>query len=129
MTRNEILQAIVDGEEIQYLADKWIDKSYDEVLLYVGGGASPSYFRIKQKTIIVNSFQVIAGEKAELKAGEEYFLASPKDEDFHDFYTWEGDSHDRRWLERGLIHKTKENAIAHAVAMLGLNPAFVEEQS
>jgi hypothetical protein len=53
----EILIAIANGEQIQWLNDahEWIDKRHFYVLKYLSEGyESPSNYRIKHKTININ---------------------------------------------------------------------------
>lgn len=40
---------------------------------------------------------------------------------------WCGDVCDTRWLPRGILHSTKEAAVAHAKAMLGIDPYATED--
>jgi hypothetical protein len=79
-------------------------------------------FRRKQKTIKVNGFDVPEPLREPLKNNVNYCIPDPKMEDLFDYQTWTGHRLDMVWLSRGLIHLTKENAIAHAKAMLGIDP-------
>lgn len=122
MTRNEILQAIIDGKEVQYLAAGWIDKTHDAILECLFEGCSTNNFRIKQNTIIVNGWEIIAGRTQPLEDGECYCFAETSADDYFSESTWSNHTLDKLWLSRGLIHDTKENAIAHTKAMLGIDP-------
>lgn len=51
------------------------------------------------------------------KIGETYYLANPMASDWFDPITWGNDSVDREWKKRGLIHRTKEEAVAAGQAM------------
>jgi len=79
-------------------------------------------FRRKQKTIKVNGFDVPEPVREPLKDNVNYCIPDPKMEDLFDYQTWTGHRLDMVWLSRGLIYLTKENAIAHAKAMLGIDP-------
>jgi hypothetical protein len=79
-------------------------------------------FRRKQKTIKVNGFDVPEPVREPLKDTVNYCIPDPKMEDLFEYRTWTGHRLDMVWLSRGLIHLTKENAIAHAKAMLGIDP-------
>lgn len=74
------------------------------------------------KTIKVNGFDVPAPMSEAPELGSEYFIPSINNDDFVEHHEFHGDSYDKRWLSRGLIHSTKSAAIAHAKAMLGINP-------
>ena len=50
------------------------------------------------------------------------YLAHAANVDFNLDFTWQGDDTSVSWLSRGLIHSTESAAIAHAKAMLGIDP-------
>ncbi len=73
-------------------------------------------YRIKPRFIDINGHQVPEPVREPLKIGQVYWLAR-----IHgavDSFEWEGDHACRVWLERGIIHLTKEAAEAHSVALL-----------
>jgi hypothetical protein len=74
-------------------------------------------------TRIINGFEVPAPETEEPKRGDWYYRVCLIDSDFYDSDRWNGDDvHDVRPLKRGLIFLKKEDAIANAKAMLGIDP-------
>lgn len=75
------------------------------------------------KTRIINGFEVPAPEteEPEPECGD-YYLASTVYECFYRSEIWTGNYYDDLWLERGLVFLNKEDAIANAKAMLGINP-------
>lgn len=75
-------------------------------------------YRRKPDVIKINGFEVPAPLKVAPKIGTAYSYANPSLEDFHITYTWDNDDFDKRLLQKGLIHLTKEAAIAHAKALL-----------
>lgn len=74
------------------------------------------------KTIKVNGFDVPAPMSEAPDCGSEYFIPSINNDEFFDYHHFHGDSHDKRWLSRGMVHSTESAAIAHAKAMLGIDP-------
>lgn len=74
------------------------------------------------KTIKVNGFDVPAPMSEVPMIDSEYFMSSVTGELLFETYFWHADSADKRWLSRGLVHSTKSAAIAHAKAMLGIDP-------
>lgn len=82
--------------------------------------ASACEFRLKPRTITVNGREVQAGETVEPAGGTKVFIANPAQNEFHIAIHWWMESCFARWLERGLVHLTKEAAIAHARAMLNI---------
>lgn len=84
---------------------------------------SPSCdYRRKSKTIKVNGFDVPEPLK-EITDGATVWLAFCHHEEFADWYAYTPRSNWLHYcLKRGLIHATKEAAVAHAKAMLGIDP-------
>lgn len=76
------------------------------------------------KTIKVNGFDVPAPMIEAPDYGSIYFKAeiSNVSEKFCDRYCWGGTLAGNVWLKRGIIHSNESAAIAHAKAMLGINP-------
>lgn len=73
-------------------------------------------------TQIINGYVVPRPITEPLSEGEQYFIPNVFYRDWCDSHYWNNDCHDNTWLKRGLIFKTKEEAIAVAKAMLGLDP-------
>lgn len=74
------------------------------------------------KTIKVNGFDVPAPMSAAPMIGDEYFTPQTGYAVFYCANKWICDGYDHRFLSRGLVHATKSAAIAHAKAMLGIDP-------
>lgn len=74
------------------------------------------------KTITVNGFEVPEPVREKLERGCDYFLASTGADGYFEQYGWYDDDTDNKWLSRGLIHLTKDGAIDHTKAMLGIDP-------
>lgn len=72
----------------------------------------------KPRTININGVEVPEPEKEFLEEGKKYWLAIPTDLDLARKIIWKGDKYDLLWLERGFIHRTKEDAVAHAEALI-----------
>lgn len=79
-------------------------------------------YRRKPRTITVNGFEVPEPLRVMPEVDGEYFLADPAGNGFLHQFFWRDCATDNLWLERGLLHSTKEAAIAHAKAMLGIDP-------
>lgn len=115
-----IVQAAAEGEEIEIqIGGNW----YPYAELHFG--SSFEKYRIKQKTSVINGFTVPEPINKEPKDGAIIYVASVDDPGFHLPIAWdeEADS-SRQWvlLKRGLLFKYREDAIANAKAMLGLDP-------
>lgn len=86
-------------------------------------------YRRKPRTIQVNGFDVPEPVRKKLKDGDKYFVPSVSSKDFFGgTWIWFSDGCGQTMLSRGLIHLTKENAIIHAKAMLGIDPYAKEQE-
>lgn len=74
------------------------------------------------KTIKVNGFEVAAPETKELADGTKFYIPDLSDVNFVNECYWTGCPFDCISLKRNLIHIPEENAVAHAKAMLGIDP-------
>lgn len=78
------------------------------------------------KTIMVNGFEVPAPVQSAPEMGGTYYVADPLCDSCYVIWGWGwgGDTTDTRLLERGLIHTSQEAAVAHAKAMLCIDPEW-----
>lgn len=117
---------IIDSEPRQARVT-YIGKSLG-VCSNIDGGAECAFllgkasFKPITKTIKVNGFDVPAPMSENIKAGDKYFFPAPAIERYFQHTYWDGGDFDKLNLARGTIHKTQESAIAHAKAMLGIDP-------
>lgn len=79
-------------------------------------------YTIAPRTHMVNGFEVPAPESEEPEDVTEYYLEDPAAIDWVNTFRWAGDKKDNLWLSRGMVHLTKESAIANTKAKLGINP-------
>lgn len=79
-------------------------------------------YRAAQPTINVNGFDVQKPMDAQQLKGQTYFIASTSAAELYMIMYWDDDDYDRLYLHRRVIHSSKEAAIAHAKAMLGIEP-------
>jgi hypothetical protein len=87
-----------------------------------------SLYTLAPRTHKVNGFDVPVPESKELKSREQYYTACPTNTCYLDLHAWDCDMLDRRYLKRGLVHLTKEAAIANAKAMIGIDPEAETEE-
>ncbi|RAX25363.1 hypothetical protein DQ401_16905 [Morganella morganii] len=73
-------------------------------------------YRLKPSFIDINGHQVPEPVREPLEDDQEYWIADIRYA--VSVFNWENNDADNRWLERGIIHLTKEAAEAHSVAML-----------
>lgn len=72
--------------------------------------------------IFINDIEVPVPVR-EVLHGQEYYVANVYVEDLVSSSTWTDCAVDKRWLARGLLHLTKDHAIAHAEALLSFTRA------
>lgn len=77
---------------------------------------------MKPKTRIINGFEVPAPETKAPDCGVKYYVPHLDEDDFYGSYVWHSDDVDNRILSRNILFLTKEEAIANAKAMLGIDP-------
>jgi hypothetical protein len=81
-------------------------------------------FRRKQPLITVNGFEVEAPVKNwdSYEHGDSYFYVELTENNYYEVNSFLDDDIDNLVMQRGLVHFSKEGAIAHAKAMLGIDP-------
>lgn len=114
----EFIVAFAEGKEVEmkYHTDSpWYPVEYLSEL------EEHEFFRIKQKTHMINGFEVPCAMDKEPEQNQEYFIPALDVDDFYDinFYNcgW-----DKKNFQRNICFKNKEDAIAAAKAMLGIDP-------
>ena len=80
-------------------------------------------YRIKPRTIKIGDFDVPDPMRNEPDPWCEYFVVEILGDIPALRQTWNGLDYEKRWLSRGLCHKSKESAIAHAEAIISLTRA------
>ena len=113
----ELIHAWADGAEIELCIDgNWghvIPPSWDETYAY----------RIKPETVTINGFEVPAPLKVFPSHDVTTFVESPWMECFFcGMHCNAPEGAELRYLDRGLLHATKENAVASCKARLGIDP-------
>lgn len=74
-------------------------------------------YRIKQDTFKLGDIEFTKPVQRPLKPGQEYWLIDLTLRDPVSNYDWQDTPIDYLWLERGLIHLTKEKALNYANAL------------
>ncbi len=110
------VQAMADGEEVQFKCDgEWLTKVCPNFVYGIE-------LRIAPETIIVNGFEIKAPMKEAPQYGSKYYIPAPQNDEWYDTELFEGKFFDGNIVDRGLCHKTSAAAIAHAKAMIGIDP-------
>lgn len=131
----ELLRALADDKQIQWRVDgpeEWADCDADVALAYIGAGRAPS-LRVKPQTVEIRCSVPRPLDCAPpAGVGAIYFIPDLGRESLVSRQVWAAVDADRRVLERGLVHLTKEDAYEHANALLTgtmLPRRFVDEPS
>ncbi len=127
----EFMQAILNGETVEYrdaLGDKttWtlLNRTIRCTTKDIDGKANNiptdfvDYIYIKPRTLTINGVEIVPPMYKPPAMGAVYYIADIGTADFYNNTSWYNDSVDKQWVSRGLIHATKEAAIAHAKALL-----------
>lgn len=126
-TWEEVVQAILNGEKLEYYSESfkaWKELQYLPVIpINALNSRHPNNYRIKPKTILIGSMEVPepVQDASEFEADEVYYVPWVANRDFYSAFHWDGDGSDLRLLKRGLIHKTRDNAIIHAKALIKIS--------
>lgn len=135
MTPQEALQAIIDGKKLEcrwYLDTDDMWQEFDPLSngVCIGSIFEKKFkFRLAQEMITIGDVSFPKPESEPLEYDTEYWATDPTNQHYttHAPNHWHDDRIDRRYLRRGLVHLTRENAIAHAKALIKLSGGNVDE--
>lgn len=127
MNLKEALIAHLQGEKVECKAidSKWSD--FVECFGYISMGKLRDFgdagweFRLAPRTITVNGREVPEPVKGKPIRNSDYYCVCLDGNELFCISSWTDHEVDVLRLQRGLIHLTKEAAIAHAKAMLGVD--------
>tara|TARA_R110000772_G_scaffold43692_2_gene100663 strand:- start:1024 stop:1449 length:426 start_codon:yes stop_codon:yes gene_type:complete len=88
----------------------------------------PNRFTLAPRTHKVNGFDVPMPMDVRPKQGSDIWLSSPCSYEWTDRVNWNEHPVFYRYLKRGLVHLTKEAAIAHGRAICGIDPEAENEE-
>ena len=79
-------------------------------------------YELAPRTIMLNNFEVPEPVRNPLNDGDVYYAENPLNRLLFLQTMWYGEEIDNRLLKMGIIHLTKENAIASCKARHGIDP-------
>jgi hypothetical protein len=125
----EGLRAIADGvplSEFEVYHNAWRQDEWQPIIDWLGSFLRGEMKQIRRKPqhIMVNGFKVPKPLDVMPKRNDDYYAPCFDGNEFYESYSWASDSVDDRLFARKVIHATKEAAIAHAKAMLGIDPEY-----
>lgn len=132
MTPQEALQAIIDGKKLErrWYERKWVDfdplDNEVDIESILKGYCT---FRLaqEQEMITIGGVSFPKPETKTPKEDQYYFMPDPTATKLYFRSRWDNDECDVQRLERGFVHLSEENAIAHAKALIVLSGGSVDE--
>ncbi|PJK01481.1 hypothetical protein CO615_04175 [Lysobacteraceae bacterium NML75-0749] len=85
-------------------------------------------YRRKPRTININGHEVPEPIREPPKYNSPYYMPEFKYPELYERFFWEGDHTDMHRLKSGLMHLTKDAAIAHARALLSFTTQKVSDE-
>lgn len=132
LTPQEVLQALIDDKKLEYRqrndSNDWrVFKPLDNRVTIEAILEGRFIFRLTQEMITIGDVSFPKPESESLKAGEEHWVADPTHINYTFKYDWYADELQEQNLNRGFLHRSRENAIAHAKALIKLSGGTVDE--
>ena len=84
-------------------------------------------YRIRPRTIRIGEIDVPEPVRECPPLGVKYYYPTINYSQTYDAFTWQGDGFDKRLLERGLIHLTREAAEQHAKALIIVSGGKIDD--
>ena len=126
LTTQEALQAVIDGKKVEVRGviascnEEWrllnIHNTSIDVLT-----SGLFMFRLAQEMITIGNVSFPKPESKPLKDAEQYWVVTLTVAPYTVSVSWSGDQFDKWALSRGLVHRSKENAIKHSKALIELS--------
>lgn len=131
LTPQEALQAIANNEKLEHrwhYHEEWAVYRPLDYEVSIKDILSTAYlFRLAQEMITIGDVSFPKPELKPLKDGDEYWMADPTHKRYALLFEWSGDEFHKQALSRAIVHKSKENAIAHAHAIIKLSGGKVDD--
>ena len=134
LTPPEVVQVLRAGKRVEIRGfnasqnDDWkpLDEHETHIRVLTNGFFM---FRLAQEMITIDGISFPAPESEPPELGTEYWIAELS----YEYYAttipilWADDSADHMYLKRGLIHLSRENAVAHTEALIKLSGGSVND--
>ena len=128
LTPQEAYQAILDGKKVEYRHPRLNWTILKPTRLKLSKLLEPEYqFRLHQEVVTIGDVSFIKPESEPLEDGDEYWVVTPTYLGYATSFLWYGDQFDKLALARGFVHSSKENAVAHAEALIKLSGGSVND--
>lgn len=133
LTPPEVVQALLDGKKVEIRAvidsqnSDWKPLDEHEVSIRVLTNGF-FMFRLAQEMITVGDVSFPKPESEPLQDGDKYWIADPMANSYAILSMWVGNKLDKLALSKGLLHKSRESAIAHAKAIIKLSGGSIDAE-
>ena len=124
LTPPEVVQALMDGKDVEELrpgGDKWYKVRHLGILSVSALIDPDCKFHLAQEMITVGDVSFPKPVSKPLRMGETYFFPSLIETGLVNWFEWTDDRLDFNLLKSAMVHLSKENAIAHAKALIKLS--------
>lgn len=128
LTPQEVLQALIDGKDIQYrFYDDEVATDNEWEYFYMGSTPvswlldGDHQFRLAQEMIKIGDVSFPKPYQGEIQIGQHYYIPKLIKESGYEPLIWEDIVFDKMCMANNMLHLTKENAIAHAKALIKLS--------
>ncbi|AKG07028.1 hypothetical protein AAX06_01200 [Moraxella bovoculi] len=134
LTPQEALQAIADGKKLEYKFNKekdWrIFRPLDNGVTIGDVLVRRFIFRLAQEMITVGDVSFPKPESEPLEVGTVYWVTAPTHQYYSSITTfiWGNGRDDKRYLQRGFVHLTRDAAIQHAKALVKLSGGSIDAE-
>lgn len=132
LTPPEVVQVMLDGKKVEIRGviasqnNKW--KPLNEHEIHIGVLTNGLFmFRLAQEIITVGDVSFPKPESVAPTHGTMYYIPDLNSFGTYGSHIWDGWEFDHQMLKTGLVHLTKENAIAHAKALIKLSGGECKE--
>lgn len=135
LTPPEVVQALLDGKKVEIRAvidsqnSDWKPLDEHEVNIRVLTNGF-FMFRLAQEMITVGDVSFPKPESEPLEVGTVYWVTAPTHQYYSSITTfiWGNGRDDKRYLQRGFVHLTRDAAIQHAKALVNLSGGSIDAE-
>lgn len=132
LTPPEVVQALLDGKDVECTramdsqSNDWYSlNQYETSISMLTNGLF--IFRLAQETVTIGDVSFPKPESEPLRDGDEYWMADPTHKRYVLLFEWSDDEFHKQVLDRAIVHKSKENAIAHAKCLIKLSGGTIDD--
>ena len=113
------------AKQAQESEEPWRNWEMSREGIWFGVSGQPSWninreYRMKKKTINIGGIEIAEPVRSALTIGEIYYIPSLGDFRRASYHICQGDDIDYLRISSGIVHRNEDDAIKHAIALIGL---------